>query len=415
MGIHRQILAGYPDLYRSEEHHHLCDEPKMKRKEIFLVVVLILFGLTYHFFKSGDFYFFDACSGDSRSLLDKGHSHEFLMKALEFDHVNKLSIHNPAGNITFQKSGDNRVVVKMVKKVFHRKTGKAAEIEKNIQVGVNISGGDIDLNVHVSGKFPYQRARIFFQVAIPDEVELNLFNRYGDIEIVDCGSNIQIDEKYGDIVAKDISSDLNILHGYGGVTLDNINGNASIDSRYSTVRIYNAQAIKLQGKYMRTQIVGLKNGLWLKNSHEGVDISDVKGNINLDSKHCRIRLLNIDSDIITIRNSYDDVTVENLWAGKAEISNSHGNLNIKYFEIKEKMNIQNRYSNIKLEFSETISPLFNISLRYGKVVNKTQIPLSIINKKFEQIYSSKPGIPRIDIVNSYGDIFLGHTVNSSGH
>ena len=73
----------------------------MKRREIFLVVVLILFGLTYTFFKSEEFTFFDACSSDYRSLLDKNHAHDFVEEGMEFENIKKVILHNPAGNIIY--------------------------------------------------------------------------------------------------------------------------------------------------------------------------------------------------------------------------------------------------------------------------------------------------------------------------
>jgi archaellum component FlaF (FlaF/FlaG flagellin family) len=43
----------------------------MKRKEIFLIVVLIIFGLLYQLYKTGEEEVFEGCSTDSKYLLDK--------------------------------------------------------------------------------------------------------------------------------------------------------------------------------------------------------------------------------------------------------------------------------------------------------------------------------------------------------
>lgn len=382
----------------------------MKRREIFLVVVLILFGIMYSFFKSEDFNFFDACSNDNRSLMDKNNPHDFPDQGLEFENIKQLVIHNPAGHITIHKAENNRIAVKAIRKIFHRNPKKAAVIGKEIQITMRVSDETLYIKVHSSsGDFPYRRARLFFQISLPEVVELNLFNRYGNLEMVNCGGKIRIDGKYGDISAKNIFSDLNIIHGYGRIILDNINGNTEVESRYSTLKIYNSHFVRIEGRHVRTKIVGLKKGIWLRNSHEMIDIFDVKGNMSLDAKDCRIRLLNIDSEVVGLKNSYNDVSVENLWAERVDISLSHGDLNLKYFEIREKLDIRNQYSDIRLEFSRSVLPFFDIGLSYGKIVNKTLIALKALNEKHKQIYTSEPGAPKIIIENRYGNVVLCHT------
>jgi archaellum component FlaF (FlaF/FlaG flagellin family) len=68
----------------------------MKRKEIFLIVVLIIFGLLYQLYKTGEEEVFEGCSTDSKYLLDKNHPHEFTGIISTFENIHTLDIKNLA-------------------------------------------------------------------------------------------------------------------------------------------------------------------------------------------------------------------------------------------------------------------------------------------------------------------------------
>ena len=76
----------------------------MKKREIFIVIVLIAFGIIYNSYKSGDFEisFYEGCSVDSRSLLDKRSLTRFVQEEIRcpHDHIKKIEIENLAGSIT---------------------------------------------------------------------------------------------------------------------------------------------------------------------------------------------------------------------------------------------------------------------------------------------------------------------------
>ncbi len=378
----------------------------MKRKEIFLVVVLILFGLLYHVYESGEKEFFEACSIDSRSLLDQDNPQDFLAKEYRFEKIKTLEIHNVAGEINVNKSSDEFVVINSVKRIFHKKRQKAADIQEEIEIRLKAIDDVLTVNVDSVGKFPYTRARIIFNVSVPQEVGLKLINRYGDIVIKDTGREIYVDEKYGDLNANDIISNLNILHGYGRVILDSIEGKVEIETRYSKVKILDARSVRIKGRHSRIQLLGIKDDIVVLNSHNSIDLRDIKGNISLNGRHCKIKLLNIDSGYLLIKNSYNDVKVENLWAEEVDVSIANGDLNFSFFDIKKRINIRNKYSNITMVYSDSIKPLFNINLTYGKIINNTSLVLNILSGKYKQIYTSEEGSPKITITNRYGDIVL---------
>jgi DUF4097 and DUF4098 domain-containing protein YvlB len=183
-------------------------------------------------------------------------------------------------------------------------------------------------------------------------------------------------------------------------------GPVDMESRYSTVKISDAQSLEIEGRHTRMQLIGIKQDINLKNSHDSIELRDVKGNVRLNARHCRIKLLNIDAGTLVVNNTYNQVSIENLWAREVDISVSHGNLNLRFFEVEDRINIRNKHSRILLDYSKTQKPRFNISLIYGKIINDTPLQLNVVSSKYKHLFTSQEGKPEIIINNKYGDVKL---------
>jgi hypothetical protein len=378
----------------------------MKRKEIFLVVILILFGLLVQVYESGETAILEGCSVDYRSLQDRQYPHDIVLEDMRFENIKNLEIKNPAGEIRVFPSSENAVVIRVVKRIFHKQEKEVAGIEKGILIDVKAVDPALSIGVDSQGKFPYSRARILFNISVPRSLGLKLFNRYGDVVIEGIGGDIYLDEKYGNLKASDIHSDFHIIHGYGKVMINSVQGRLEMDTRYSTATILNARGIEIRGRHAKIELEGIKGDVVVADSHEKIVLRDVKGRININGRHCPMVLRNIDSDYLLIKNSYHDVIVENLWAEEVDLSVDKGDLLLRYFDVKKQINIRNTYSNITMVYAGSMNPLFNISLTYGKIVNETPRDLNMFSGKIKKVYTGGNGLPKILITNRYGDILL---------
>ena len=381
----------------------------MKRKEIFLVVILILFGFLVKIYESGGKVIFEGCSVDNRSLQDRMYPHDIMIEESRFEKIESLEIINPAGEIRINPSIDGSVVVKAIKRIFHRHEQKVADIQGKIKIALKPIGGVLKIDVETPGRFPFNRARIIFHISVPGSTGLKLVNRYGGIVINEAGSGIRVDEKYGDLNLRDIHSDLNIIHGYGYVMIDSVEGNLEMDTKYSKVNISDTRDIGIRGWHAKLQLAGIKGDVVVANSHDKIDLRDIKGRININGRHCPISLRNIDSGFLLIKNSHLEVDIENLWAEKVDVSLENGDLKIRFFDIKNQMNISNKHSNITMIYSDAMNPSFNINLTYGKLINETPLELNVFSGKVKKIYTGGRGAPEITITNRYGDILLRHS------
>jgi hypothetical protein len=444
----------------------------MKKREIFIVIALIAFGIIYNAYKTGDIEigFYEGCSVDSTSLLDKNHLNTFPQEEIRYSHddVKKIEIENPAGDIIVEKApeGEYENSIRIIPeiRVYHRNKDQAHKIYKEIKISTRTIDSDttkkidkesagteqeqtqkkLHIIVAPDEAFPYRRARVQFKLIIPQTVELDLWNRYGDIDIDNCGKNISLNGKYGDIRVRHVNSQVKIRHRYGIAVVEDIRDAVDLTSRYSKIKIEDVAALKLNCSNARMTIEGVKNeteidnashslitmkdsrkvtidarytriklenindGVSIKNSHENIYMKNIKGNVRVKARHCKIILEGAVSDMVDIANSYDPIRLEGLSARSVGIMLDNGRLDIAFDRIEESVNIKNTYSRISLEYPPSIQPLFSIHVRHGRIVNQTSIQMAILEERGRVSVKAgtMEGKPQMIIDNSYGDVLL---------
>jgi hypothetical protein len=454
----------------------------MKKREIFIVIVLIAFGIIYNSYKSGEFEisFYEGCSVDSGSLLDKRSLTKFVQEEIRcsHDHIKKIEIENLAGSITVEKhstvetKADSESEIENENKsektirivpaihVYHRDAAKAHEIHKKIKIETHIydmveaeeSAGTgskptykkLHITVSPEESFPYRRVRVHFKLTIPESVELDLWNRYGNMEINGCGKNILLNGKYGDIWVRHIDSNLKIRHRHGNAAVEDIKDAVDLSSRYSKIKIRDVSGLKLNCSHSRVFIAGVKKetdidhaaysvitmenskkitldgrhtkikmenieeGASVKNSHETIYMRNIKGNVQVKARHCKVVVKQAVSDDVVVKNSYGSVWCDEISAKNVDIMLNNGKLDIAFDRIEERINIRNRYSRIRLEYPGSLQPLFSIHVRHGDIVNRTPVEMAILKERSgaDVNASTMEGKPEIIINTTYGDVFL---------
>ena len=382
----------------------------MKRKEIFIVIALIIFGIAYHFYKSGEidlitkngFYI----GLNSTKLLDKNNQNNFIEKEINLHGIKKIKIINIAGEIIIERSKDNTTIIKPIICIYHKNKSLAKEIYNKIKIRSEKSKEKIKIEVDSNEKFPYRRVRVKFKLLIPETVELNLFNRYGNIKLKNAGKNININEKHGNIFVSEINSNLNIIHKYGKIKLNKISGNIDIKSKHSKLSIINSFFIKIESEFTKVNLENIKDDIEISNSHSLINMKKIKGNITINSRHCKIKMDNIIFGYLNIKNSYEDVDLKNISGNNLYLYINNADLNLNFNEIKEQININSNYSDITIKYPKSANPSLNISTKYGKIKNYTKTKFTIIKQKYNQVLSYQRENPEIIINDSYGDVYL---------
>lgn len=422
----------------------------MKKREIILVIAVIAFGVIYNSVKSGDIRFYTGCSPDSRELLDRKYPVEFPQKEIQYvvnetdAALRKLKINNPAGDIEVGKSIDNTIRITSVIRVYHKDKEKAGDISRDIKLITAETGEKITIDVESKDRFPYNRVRLGFKCLIPAKVELELTNRYGNIDVNDAGRDINIDARHGDVFVKNVESPspLKVKNYNGLVRLYDIKGNIHLDSSHSRVKIRNAPSLKLKcthanvfaadvkegieityagysdleientghlnidAKLTKMKLVNIKGGVVVTNSHEPIAMTDIQGDIKIKTRQCRIDVSKAVGDFLTVKNSYNDVVIDGFSGKTLDANLEHGELDVTFENIREKINITTSYADVTLKYPELVGPAFTINSVNGKILDGTTARLTVREDREKRWVKTLEGKPQITIDTKYADVFL---------
>ncbi|MGE5343035.1 MAG: DUF4097 family beta strand repeat-containing protein [Candidatus Omnitrophota bacterium] len=414
----------------------------MKKREILIVIALILFGISYNAHKKGELNlsFSEGCNTNRMALLDKKFPHDYVQADILKANITHIRIDNLAGNIVVEKTPDNQVRVQPTIRVYHKNPTKADKLAKEISLLVRTAavpgktGETLTLRVEPKHPFNYQRCRVYVKVLLPTGVDLDLRNSYGFIDITDCGGKVSIDQRHGDIIANKIASGLRIRNQYGDVTvndagaleltamhcqvsLENIRNQALVTATtYSDLDITNTARVSIDAKYSAINVSNIKEGLSVKNSYETVYLENVGGNINIAGTNCKVIINNAVCDTLTLRNSYKKVEIDGLSAKNVDIMLNHGRLDLAVDKIEDHIHIKNSYSDIAVAYPMHLNPFVTVDVRSGSIVNRTSQDMTLSRENGRSLLnSSRPEAkPQISVTNAYGDVKLEHTGQKTG-
>lgn len=424
----------------------------MKKKEFILVLIVIAAGVIYNSIKSGNIHFYDGCSHDSRELLDRKYPVDFPQKEIQYTYnesdaafIRQIKINNPAGDIEVGKSIDNSIRITPVIRVFHENKGKAENISKDIHLITREIGEKIAIDVESNEKFPYQRVRLKFKCLIPANVELDLQNKYGNIDINDVGQKITINESQGDLFVKNVASILKIKNNNGLVRLYDINGHIQLNSSHSQVKIKNIPSLGLKcshsdlyitdvkeeieitragysnleientgrlsidAEHTKMKLINIKGGVSITDSHEPIALTDIQGDIEIKARHCRIDVNKVAGDFLIIKDSYSNVTINDFSGKSLNTALESGELDITFENITDRMIIKTSHADVTLKYPGSVQPAFNINSENGKIYNNTPGKLNILENREKQSLNTLEGKPQIIVNTKYADVFLKNT------
>ncbi len=164
----------------------------MRKREILLVIVLVVFGVIYRAVEKGKMQFVNDFSfySDERRLKGSKFS-EFPDKEKIFAAVNAITMENPAGEITVNKSSDGQVHLLAFTRVYYTDKGIVDGIRKKVAIQSVLDNGELKISVPAAADFPYQNLRVLLHVLVPQGTALTISNQEGDTIIRDTGKDVE--------------------------------------------------------------------------------------------------------------------------------------------------------------------------------------------------------------------------------
>lgn len=267
-------------------------------------------------------------------------------ESFELAPENKVEVSNKYGEVIVRVWKENRVKIsvrvtaegknqELVNKTMSRvnialrKVGQIVTADTEIQSnnsGISFLNEVEDYSKSIFGK---QKLTINYEIWIPENIDLSINNKYGDVFMASLTGNVDVMLAHGDLKGNRLSGRLELDHSYGKSTFDFINrgritlrgaditidegSSFSFQSSSSTMRIYNVHYAKLDSrndKIFATNVgelvgMGRFSDLQAERITKNVDLNFSFGEINLsqiDPKFKSINLIGKSTDMNLVLN-----------------------------------------------------------------------------------------------------------------
>ena len=405
----------------------------MKKRDIFIAIIVIMFGLAYQAYEDGkfEFSFYEGCSFDRKMLVDKQYPNDFTYDEIVKTNIGKLQLDNAAGNIVVETApaGETQVRIQPLVRIYSRDKSKAAEIAKDIKVTATTEpwkGFDTVKSAEpvtppvessntpattssttasstnsqipsedttATGKDTTSTAT---QVLVPNGSELLKVESYGAsnekfpyhrvriiIKVI-VPRNVELEFKnyLGDISVKDYDAPITINERYGDIDIASTTGKLNITHRYGNVTVSDSlNALNLETHYSR------------------IDLKTILS-LSLDCAYSRGIIDTIKKDTILTDARYSKLTIQS--ANNVSIDGKHSELSLK--NITAGLYIRDSYENIYLENIEG-----NMLIKTSDCKIDLQKAVSdnvVIENAYDNIRLYGLTAKRVDIVQRKGKLEL---------
>ncbi len=278
-----------------------------------------------------------------------------LHKDFDADKNTLLFIQNKFGDVDINNWDKNKVSIDVTITVDHRNEERAKELIDYITVKFNQTGNKIEAITEISEKFSKwhhdnKEFSIDYKVNIPKDIKLELENKYGSVFINEIAGHSKISVKYGNLkinkILRDNKKPLNEIYlAYSnGAIVESSWLNLTL--KYSELNIEKSKALIAVTKYSKLYV-------------------DESSSIVCESKYDVYRIGTVANFVTT--SGYTDFDFKEIQK-KLDFENKYGSINVDYIPASfEKIDIKNQYGNVNLNIDASASYNIEGTAKYANI------------------------------------------------
>ncbi|NND33293.1 MAG: hypothetical protein HKN76_11945 [Saprospiraceae bacterium] len=310
------------------------------------------------------FYFHSQVMADDKTEYTKT-----FTKSYSLSDGGKVNIENMHGQVHIKTWDRNEVNIVVTVRVDAKNQGDADDVFDRITIDFS---GD---NRYVSAKTTIDSKRsswwfikswwddddvqVDYEVSMPTAARLDLSHKYGNADLEDFSSDVEVNLKYGDLKIDEVAGDLKLDLSYGNATVAKAN-NTTADIAYFKLRVNEANKVEISSKYSHIYIESA-NDLISYSGYDGYHLGDI-GRMTNEGKYDNIEVDKIEYlDVIT---KYTKINLEHLvkrFSGQM----SYGGLEIDRLDNSfEAVEIESRYTGSDINVDDVSSFRLNVEGKY---------------------------------------------------
>ena len=434
----------------------------MKTKEIFLLIFIILVGVSITQVYKGEFDF-DLGWGDSILFGYEKFVFEET-EVIESPLPGELRIRNSHGSIEIFGSDEENISISFEKRIWRKDEVEAQEIAEQLKMFTELEGQALKISTNRQ-EFRRKKIETHFVIRVPEGMNVTVVNSYGLVRMERVG-HADITNPYGEVFASDIRGTLIVSNRYEDIEIENVESDCKIETSYSSVTISNIQGtteiknshgslamedipndvlirtpnskiygwdirgaldiensyekieltnvgpVKIVANQSRIDIDGANGNIDISNRYDKVKLKNIKGNVFVDGKNLGISGNNVHGDKITLSSTYQDIEFNN-FSGKTSISLAHGDLHLSPSPLTFPLEVKGDHVDIKFFWPENERYPLEAQAEQGDIQWKldTEIDyqkdngLSILKAFLEE--ADKPSV---FVSTTYGTIWIEESI-----
>lgn len=385
----------------------------MKAKEVILLILIILLGVSFHYLQD-----FRVSAEDWNLGVLKGHPYLY-QEDLKIKPAAAVELLNAYGQVEVEGAEVPEISVTMEKKIWARNEEEAKKIADQLKILTTKSAGQwlISSNRETFRKKSFETS---FRLTVPAETAVKIKNSYGlvrvskvkevevenkhdkvdifeiagpakvtsafdDISLMDIAGSCQVETKHASLLLSRIAGPVTINCAHEQVELFDLRNSLRLESRHSKIKgvkivgpaeisgsyelisiTESTGPLTITGHHSPVTVDNLKGDLKIENIYEPVRLSDIEGNITIEGKSLPVTGNNIHADKILIKSSYEDIRLEN-FTGELQLELEHGTVFLAPARLAHPIEVAGRYTDIKFLWPSAETCPFEAETRGGDV------------------------------------------------
>jgi hypothetical protein len=430
----------------------------MKTREVLLLILIVAFGVFFHFAHTGKLFINTDWDWDSADIgWGKSFSYEDTM-VIEAPIPSRVEIRNAHGEVDV-RSVDRETIGLRIRKRIRRKTEKEAIEVAGLLKAVVVRGADrIEIGVN-RDDFKKRNFETDLIIEVPLRTEAVIFNSYGkatvvglssarienthgavdasdisgalsitnsyeDIDVSGARASCDLTGKHADIRVRETSGPLAIRHSYGKVTAEDgastatvygehsevicrrIKGAVEVHTSYEKTTLDNVGPSTVTGHHSAVTADRVSGDLKVTTSYENVRAEGVQGDFSVEGKSVGVIGKGIAGREIRIATSYENLDLSD-FSGRTSISLAHGDAVLAPASLEFPVDIQNTYSTVRWIWPAGDRGPIEARARGGEIKWSLAVPPDLNTTNGESVvkaFTDRAGRPSVTIRTTYGDI-----------
>lgn len=268
-----------------------------------------------------------------------------------------LELSNRYGDVIVNTGQTDKVVINVKIMVRYPNQEKAEKLLSYLDVDFTEGPDLIQAKTVIDDKFSFtgwggesRRFRIDYQVTMPEDMKLTVYNRYGDTELDDLSDYVEIDIKYGNLNT-------------GKLTRGAEKPQSKISLAYGKASIEEAGWLDVYLRYCGGFSIEKCQALLLDSKYSNISLGTVSS-VVADSRYdSKFRINDINN--LVIDQGYSNVNIGSL-SKKLDLTAGYGSFNVDRVEKDfESLEVDTRYANVTLGIDESAKYDLDAKTSYG--------------------------------------------------